>query len=135
MGETERTFAMDDALKVCFVGTYPPTRCGLATFTQSLLHAMVDSGVTRSAGVIRVLEAPEPPRYDEVVAEWVATDPTSRDRALATIQPWLMERDIYARGRFGAWRYELGNMDHAVKMGVDIAHRLVEGRAEELWAP
>jgi len=58
-----------------------------------------------------------------------------RDRALAAIQPWLMERDIYARGRFGAWRYELGNMDHAVKMGVDIAHRLLEGRAEELWAP
>src|SRR6476659_9286877 len=29
-----------------------------------------------------------------------------RDRALTTIQPWLMERDIYARGRFGAWRYE-----------------------------
>jgi protoporphyrinogen oxidase len=57
-----------------------------------------------------------------------------RDRALATIQPWLMEREIYARGRFGAWRYEMGNMDHAVKMGIDIAHRLVEGRPEELWS-
>jgi protoporphyrinogen oxidase len=56
-----------------------------------------------------------------------------RDRALATIQPWLIERDIYARGRFGAWRYEMGNMDHAVKMGVDVAHRLLEARPEELW--
>jgi protoporphyrinogen oxidase len=58
----------------------------------------------------------------------------TRDRALAAIQPWLMERDIYARGRFGAWRYEMGNMDHAVKMGIDVAHLLLEGRPEELWS-
>jgi protoporphyrinogen oxidase len=58
----------------------------------------------------------------------------TRDRALGTIQPWLMDRDIYARGRFGAWRYEMGNMDHAVKMGTDVAHLLLEGRSEELWS-
>jgi protoporphyrinogen oxidase len=57
-----------------------------------------------------------------------------RDRALATIQPWLQERGIYSRGRFGSWRYEIGNMDHAVKMGVDVARLIVEGRPEELWA-
>jgi protoporphyrinogen oxidase len=57
-----------------------------------------------------------------------------RRRALETIQPWLMERGIYSRGRFGSWRYEIGNMDHAVKMGVDIARRLVRGDDEELWA-
>jgi protoporphyrinogen oxidase len=58
----------------------------------------------------------------------------ARDAALRTIQPWLMEREIYARGRFGAWRYEMGNMDHAVKMGADVARLLVEGRPEELWS-
>jgi len=31
-----------------------------------------------------------------------------RDSALAIIQPWLMEHGIYSRGRFGAWRYEIG---------------------------
>ena len=56
-----------------------------------------------------------------------------RDGALQTIQPWLAERGIYSRGRFGSWRYEIGNMDHAVKMGVDIARRLVLGQEEELW--
>jgi protoporphyrinogen oxidase len=56
-----------------------------------------------------------------------------RDAALATIQPWLMERRIYSRGRFGSWRYEIGNMDHAVKMGVDAARALVQGTDEELW--
>jgi protoporphyrinogen oxidase len=57
-----------------------------------------------------------------------------RDRALAAIQPWLEERRILSRGRFGSWRYEIGNMDHAVKMGVDVARRLAEGRPEELYA-
>ena len=57
-----------------------------------------------------------------------------RDQALQTLQPWLMERGIYSRGRFGSWRYEIGNMDHAVKMGVDIARRLVRGDEEALWA-
>ena len=40
---------------------------------------------------------------------------------------------IYSRGRFGSWRYEIGNMDHAAKMGIDAARLLVEGRPEELW--
>jgi protoporphyrinogen oxidase len=56
-----------------------------------------------------------------------------RDRALATIQPWLIDRAILSRGRFGSWRYEIGNMDHAVKMGVDAARALITGAEEELW--
>lgn len=56
-----------------------------------------------------------------------------RDAALRKIQPWLMQNEIYARGRFGSWRYEIGNMDHAVKMGVDAARLLVDGAPEELW--
>ena len=57
----------------------------------------------------------------------------TRDAALEVIQPWLMDRDIYVRGRFGAWRYELGNMDHAVKMGVDVARLLVGGTPEQAF--
>lgn len=58
-----------------------------------------------------------------------------RDAALAAVMPWLEEREIFPRGRFGTWRYEIGNMDHAVKMGIDVARRLVTGTAEELLAP
>lgn len=57
-----------------------------------------------------------------------------RDPALRVIQPWLMERGVLARGRFGAWRYELGNMDHAVKMGVDAARWINDGTPEEAWS-
>ena len=57
---------------------------------------------------------------------------TGRDAALALIQPWLCDQRIYSRGRFGSWRYEHGNMDHAMKMGIDIARRLVTGSPETL---
>jgi protoporphyrinogen oxidase len=50
-----------------------------------------------------------------------------RDKALATIHPWLESRDIFSRGRFGAWRYEVGNMDHSVAQGVEWVNRIVCG--------
>ncbi|MEV7277732.1 FAD-dependent oxidoreductase [Streptomyces sp. NPDC093111] len=58
-----------------------------------------------------------------------------RDEALDTVVPWMESQGIYPRGRFGTWRYEIGNMDHAVKMGIDIARRLVHGATEELLIP
>jgi len=33
-----------------------------------------------------------------------------RDKALAAIQPWLASQGIFSRGRFGGWKYEVGNM-------------------------
>jgi len=57
-----------------------------------------------------------------------------RDRALDVIQPWLDGHSIYSRGRFGSWRYEIGNMDHAVKMGIDAARRILHESPEEILA-
>jgi len=55
----------------------------------------------------------------------------NRDKALSVIQPYLEELDIYSRGRFGCWRYEIGNMDHSVMMGVEIVDRLIKGKNED----
>jgi len=97
------------------------------------LEDRVEAGL-REAGVI----AGRPPVASVHVEriEYAYPVPTiARDRALGAIQPWLMARDIYSRGRFGAWRYEAGNMDHAVKMGIDAARALLSGAREELWRP
>jgi protoporphyrinogen oxidase len=91
----------------------------------------VEEGLRR-AGVV----AGSPPVVSAHVEdiEYAYPVPTlERDQALELIQPWLMERRVFSRGRFGAWRYEIGNMDHAVKMGIDAARRLVRGDEEELW--
>ena len=56
-----------------------------------------------------------------------------RDEALSVIQPHLESLGIHSRGRFGAWKYEIGNMDHSVQMGAELADRLVLGSAELCW--
>ncbi|MBC7946410.1 MAG: FAD-dependent oxidoreductase [Chitinophagaceae bacterium] len=53
-----------------------------------------------------------------------------RDKALATIQPYLESRSVYSRGRFGAWKYEVGNMDHSFMQGVELVDRLLSGKPE-----
>jgi UDP-galactopyranose mutase len=54
-----------------------------------------------------------------------------RDAALRAIHPWLESQDIYSRGRFGAWRYEVGNMDHSVAQGVEWVNRAVLGERDD----
>lgn len=59
-----------------------------------------------------------------------------RDEALAQILPSLEERGIFSRGRFGAWKYEVGNMDHSFMQGVEVARRILDGQKEiTVWNP
>ena len=43
----------------------------------------------------------------------------------------LEASDIYSRGRFGAWKYEVANMDHCFAQGYECVNRLVHGGGEE----
>lgn len=58
------------------------------------------------------------------------TPSLERDCALKVLHPWLETKDIYSRGRFGAWRYEVGNMDHSVAQGVEWVNRILEDDRE-----
>jgi hypothetical protein len=53
---------------------------------------------------------------------------------LATLQPALLGKEIYSRGRFGAWRYEIGNMDHSVMMGVEAVDHALAGAKETVFS-
>jgi len=50
-----------------------------------------------------------------------------RDTRLDAIHPWLESQQILSIGRFGSWRYEAGNMDHAELMGQEAARRVTGG--------
>jgi protoporphyrinogen oxidase len=72
-------------------------------------------------------------RYHRTIAYSYPIPSLGRDRALAVLQPALMEKGIYSRGRFGAWRYEIGNMDHSVMMGVEAVNHVLAGGEETVF--
>jgi UDP-galactopyranose mutase len=77
-----------------------------------------------------------------VVTTWLCSPDMSypvpsvtRDASLGTIQPWLRSNDIWSRGRFGAWLYEIGNMDHSAMQGVEMVNHVLHGDPETVWIP
>jgi len=69
-------------------------------------------------------------RYHRMVNYSYPIPTLGRDKALAVLQPALLDRGVYSRGRFGAWRYEIGNMDHSVLMGVEAVNNILAGEKE-----
>ena len=91
------------------------------------------------AGLIRVKILEESDReriisrYHRTIQYSYPIPTLNRDRALRVLQPALMKQDIYSRGRFGAWRYEIGNMDHSVMMGVEAVNHVLRGESETVF--
>jgi protoporphyrinogen oxidase len=57
-----------------------------------------------------------------------------RDELLSTIHQELLSANIVSRGRFGGWRYEVSNQDHAFTQGVEAIKFLVAGIPETTYA-
>jgi protoporphyrinogen oxidase len=58
------------------------------------------------------------------------TPTLGRDRILDKILPALKEKNILSRGRFGAWKYEVGNMDHSFMQGFEAAEHIMHDSPE-----
>lgn len=58
------------------------------------------------------------------------TPTLEREGVLKQLLPKLQKKDIYSRGRFGSWRYEVGNQDHSFMLGVEAADNIVNGATE-----
>jgi polysaccharide biosynthesis protein PslF len=59
--------------------TYPPTQCGLATFSHALAEHL--QAVGAQVSVVRAVEAPAPPEH-LVTSQWVAGDPRTTQAAV-----------------------------------------------------
>lgn len=75
---------------------------------------------------------------DEIVSVWsyraeygYPTPSLERDSILDEVIPALESRDIYSRGRFGAWKYEVSNQDHSFMQGVEWVDMMTNGIAEQ----
>jgi UDP-galactopyranose mutase len=101
-----------------------------ATIVDRVVDGLVATGLMRESD------------RELVVTTWLCSpDMTypvpsvTRDASLGSIQPWLRSQDIWSRGRFGAWLYEIGNMDHSAMQGVEVVNQLLLGEPETVWIP
>jgi protoporphyrinogen oxidase len=53
-----------------------------------------------------------------------------RDAALAEALPMLREKDVWSRGRFGSYKYEVANQDHSCMIGVEAVDNIMFGTKE-----
>jgi protoporphyrinogen oxidase len=133
--------------RVTFLSNYSPNMAPeghtlLLTETSYSDHKPVDRGTIVDQVVEGLLATGllEPGDQERIVAthtfdvEHFYPVPTlSRDGALAAIQPFLMAHGIRSRGRFGAWQYEISNMDHSVMQGVETVNSLLLDEPEKTW--
>ncbi len=82
----------------------------------------------------------EPSDRRNIVSTWYRKVPygypiptLERDDALAVIHPYLEQHNVHSRGRFGGWKYEVGNMDHSFMQGVEWVNRVVRGDEENIY--
>jgi protoporphyrinogen oxidase len=74
---------------------------------------------------------------DDIVSTWTYRAPygyptpfLNRDNLLKRYLTELQKKDVYSRGRFGAWIYECGNMDHVFMQGVEAVENILFGTPE-----
>ncbi|KAK1250486.1 hypothetical protein MKX08_010489 [Trichoderma sp. CBMAI-0020] len=58
------------------------------------------------------------------------TPSLEREGVLKELLPKLQDMGIYSRGRFGSWRYEVGNQDHSFMLGVEAVDAITSGAVE-----
>ncbi|KAL6246729.1 hypothetical protein RBB50_006036 [Rhinocladiella similis] len=58
------------------------------------------------------------------------TPSLEREGVLKQMLPALQDNGIWSRGRFGSWRYEVGNQDHSFMLGVEAVDNIINGAVE-----
>lgn len=96
------------------------------TIVEDTIQGLINAGLLRDRD-----------RAD-IVSTWVyhadysyPTPTVERDAILAEVIPYLERHDIYSRGRFGMWKYEVSNTDHTLMQGVELINRLLLGEDEQ----
>lgn len=96
-----------------------------STCVESTIQGLINSGLIDESERKSIVS-----RYLIDIPYSYPVPSLGRDKALRIIQPFLEEKGVYSRGRFGAWKYEAGNMDHSFMQGVEVVDRILVGTDE-----
>src|SRR5262245_12081055 len=110
---------------LCETSTSPSKPVDESRILQETVEGLINAGlITREETA-------------DIVSTWhyyadyaYPTPSVDRDEILSVVIPWLEERGIYSRGRFGMWKYEVSNTDHTLMQGVELVNRLTLGEPE-----
>ena len=97
--------------------------CDRGKLVENVISQMVAIGLVPDAN--RIVS-----RWHKVLTPGYPTPSIERNSILADVLPTLESKNIFSRGRFGAWKYEVSNQDHSFMQGVEAADRILRGRAE-----
>lgn len=94
---------------------------------KDVVQGLCNVGFIHDEDVVQIWHHYEPYGYP--------TPSLKRDEALVVFQR-LEERNVFSRGRFGGWKYEVSNQDHSFMQGVEVVNRCLLGEKERtLWEP
>jgi hypothetical protein len=68
--------------------------------------------------------------YHRRIEHGYPTPSLGRDEVLSKALPWLQQYNIWSRGRFGSYKYEVANQDHSMMLGVEAADNILFGTKE-----
>ena len=122
-GDTDRYSSL--MLEICY-SRYKKVR--KKTAVEDSIDALVRYGILQEGDRKKIVSKAV---YDIAYGYPIPT--LDRDALLRRIQPALMRRSIYSRGRYGAWKYEISNMDHCFMQGVESIDAILSGTQETTW--
>jgi len=95
----------------------------LATIVEETIQGAINTKMIESTDEIVSV-------YYRRLEHGYPTPSLERDGVLAEALPWLQKQDIWSRGRFGSYKYEVANQDHSLMIGVEAADNILFGTKE-----
>jgi protoporphyrinogen oxidase len=97
--------------------------------------ASIESSVVEGLRACRLI-----PDGTRIIARWhrriehgYPTPWLGRDAVLVPVDEQLRRMNIFSRGRFGAWKYEVSNQDHSLMQGVEAVNNILLGNPERTY--
>lgn len=114
---------------MCEISYSPYKRENKADMIEKCIGGLIKSGIIDESDRKKIISRVV---YDIPYAYPVPT--LGRDQLLFKIQSYLIKHNVYSRGRFGAWKYEIGNMDHCFMQGVEAVDNILKNKKETVWS-